>query len=291
MVMCKKITASLFLCSLFFIQNALAEPLYWKAEKGAHELLIFGSIHMGTPDMYPLPETIIDHLHHSQALITEINLSDVADPQFYTTTEMTRDILNEQQKKRLSDIADELSLPVPMLLDRPSWQSALALQITQFVQLGFSPDYGIDQHLTNLALGKDISILGLETAGYQLQLFSQDNRTGRVLLIDTLNHWERNKKINRCLLETWKAGNSHQLLQLADESEIETELTERFIYTRNQNWAEKLDDPAFLTKPGKYTVAVGAMHLVGPQNLIDLLRKKGFSINRLSKSEPVDCEL
>lgn len=291
MVMCKKITASLFLCSLFFIQNALAEPLYWKAEKGAYELIILGSIHMGTPDMYPLPEPVLTHLRQSKALITEIDLAADANPQTHAATETTARVLNQEQKVQLTNIADELSIPLQVLLERPAWQSALALQITQFMQLGFSPDYGIDQYLTNLAQNQNTPVLGLETADYQLQLFSQDNHTGRVLLLDTLNHWKRNKKLNQCLLKSWQAGDPHQLLKLADESEIETKLTERFIYQRNRNWANKLDNGSFLPEPGKYTLAVGTMHLVGPQSLIEQLEKKGFSVTRQSKSELVQCEL
>jgi hypothetical protein len=289
--MCKRFILSACLLSLLFIRNALAEPLYWKAEKASHELLILGSIHMGTADMYPLPEPVLTHLRQSKGLITEIDLAAVSSPRTNTATETTAGVLNPKQKAQLTNIADELSIPLQVLLDRPAWQSALALQLTQFMQLGFSPDYGIDQYLTNLAHDQDIPVLGLETADYQLQLFSQDNHTGRVLLLDTLTHWERNKKINQCLLKSWQAGNPRQLLKLADESEVEAGLTERFIYQRNRNWADKLDDVAFLPTPGKYTVAVGTMHLVGPHNLIELLEKKGFRITRLSNSEPVQCEL
>ena len=290
MVMFRKITASLFLFTLFFTPATLAEPLYWKAEKGNREFLIFGSIHMGTPDIYPLPEEVLSHLKNSKGLVTEIDLSEVSHHNIYATTETVRDILTREQKHKLTTIAGELSLPPQALFERPAWQTALALQITQFVQLGFSRDYGIDQYLTDLALKRNIPIFGLETSDYQLQLFSQDNRTGRVLLIDTLNNWEKSKKINLCLIKSWKAGNINKLIELADESEVEKELTERFIYQRNKDWADKLDNPEFLTKGGKYTIVVGTLHLVGQQNLIRLLDQKGFQISRLSKSEMVRCE-
>ena len=286
-----KLITAVFMFALLFTQTSLAEPLYWKAEKGNREFLLFGSIHMGTPDMYPLPEKVLNHLKSSNGLITEIDLSAVAEHSVYATTETVRDVLTLKQQKTLTSIATELSLPPQVLFDRPAWQTALVLQVTQFVQLGFSRDYGIDQYMTDMALSRNIPVTGLETPDYQLQLFSKDNHTGRVLLIDTIKHWEKNKQINRCLIKSWKAGDKNKLVQLADESEIETDLTERFIYRRNQNWAEQLDNPQFLPETGKYTVVVGALHLVGPKNLISLLQQKGYQITRLSRSKTVSCQL
>ncbi len=288
--MLRKITASVFLFSLVFVQPLLAEPLYWKAEKNDYDLLIFGSIHMGTPHMYPLPATVMDHLHHSQGLITEVGLSTISENKLGVIKETTGDILNPKQKKRLSDITSELSLPL-QVLEKPPWQTALTLQLSYFMQLGLSPDYGIDLYLKDIAISRRIPVLGLETSDYQLDLFTRDKRTGRILLIDTLNNWEKNKTLSHCLVKSWKAGNQQQLQKLAEKSEIEPELTERIIYQRNRNWADKLSDPTFLTKPGKYTIAVGAIHLAGPRSLPALLQKKGFLITQLSNPEPVDCNL
>jgi uncharacterized protein YbaP (TraB family) len=51
------------------------------------------------------------------------------------------------------------------------------------------------------------------------------------------------------------------------------------LYTRNANWIAPIEKAH---AAGGVFVAVGAMHLVGPKNVLELLEKKGYKIARVT---------
>ncbi|NMV21815.1 TraB/GumN family protein, partial [Vibrio parahaemolyticus] len=65
-----------------------------------------------------------------------------------------------------------------------------------------------------------------------------------------------------------------------------------FLYERNRDWAKKLDTGSILPqRSGRYTVVVGSLHLVGKDNLIELLKKRGFDIKPLGKTRQARCHI
>jgi uncharacterized protein YbaP (TraB family) len=54
---------------------------------------------------------------------------------------------------------------------------------------------------------------------------------------------------------------------------------EKLIYGRNKNMASKIED--FLKTKDAYFVIVGAGHLVGDRGIVEMLKKKGYSIDQL----------
>ncbi|HVX66984.1 MAG TPA: TraB/GumN family protein, partial [Bryobacteraceae bacterium] len=53
------------------------QGLMWKATSPTNTVYLVGSLHFGTPDMYPLPETIQSAFQKSSALVVEIDLNKV----------------------------------------------------------------------------------------------------------------------------------------------------------------------------------------------------------------------
>lgn len=287
--MSKTIQTSMALLALIISQAAWSEPLYWKATKGDKEYLILGSVHMGIPEMYPMPETVMDYLTNSDGLITEITLSENANANLPLNSPiLTQDAINKTQLKRLEDISIELGFTATSFIDRPAWQTAITLQLAQFAQLGFRQDLGIDLYFTQQAEQNGIPIIGLETMAFQLGLFTENDHISKMLLVDTVENWQQNKAMSQCLATSWQAGDVKQLEALSIESEISQSISEKFIYQRNRDWVKKLTSNTFL-KDGRYLVVVGALHLIGEQNVISLLEKQGFQTHQLSKSERVDC--
>jgi uncharacterized protein YbaP (TraB family) len=286
--MSKALQTSLTLLALLLSYSAAAEPLYFKAKKGGKELMVLGSIHVGKSNMYPLPEPIIRFLKSSDALITEIKLSG-ATPDIPLDTELTTDVLDKQQKQKLGEINTELGFSPNAFLSVPAWQTALSLQITQFTKMGFTQELGIDNYITEQAEQLSKKVLGLESIEYQLNLFTEDPNVSRVLLTDTIDNWQENVRISECLIESWDAGNKQELAELASKSAIGEQLSDQFIYQRNRNWATKLNSDQF-APDGKYLVVVGALHLVGRDNLMELLSQKGYQVTQLSQEKAVKCQ-
>lgn len=285
----KKLQTFTMLLLTTLSQSALSEPLFWHAEKGNKQFLILGSIHMATPEMHPLPQAIYRYLENSDGLIAEIDISETTDSWAPTTPPpLTEDILSNKQLQRLAIINQQLGYPQNSFLTAPAWQTALTLQVSLFKKLGLQQNLGIDRVISDFAKQKNIPIVGLESMAFQLDLFTKDPQVSKLLLSDTVDNWQQHQLVSQCLPKAWLAGDAEMIVQMGDESEIENQITELFIYQRNRDWANKLDSTQFLPN-GRYLIVVGALHLVGEQNLLSLLSKRGFEVSQQSQSEEIAC--
>lgn len=272
--------------------TAMAEPLFWQAKKGNLELVIFGSVHAGDQSMYPLPQPIHDALERSQGLILEADLKQTGSLKYPATKVTTQDVLNSRQESQLEQISKSLNLPYKQMLLSPPWATALTVQMKQFEQLGYLPQFGIDAHIAGLADKLNKPLFTLETLQFQIDLISQGKEGGKDLLLSSIEEYDETGDATHCLIESWKAGDKQNLEHIAELAAMSPELTAAFLTDRNHDWAKKLSSNSWkLEQEATYLVVVGAMHLIGEQNLIDLLNRRGFDIVQLSKSQDAQCEM
>ena len=82
---------------------------------------------------------------------------------------------------------------------------------------------------------------------------------------------------------TWRGGDAQRLWELVGE-ELESDypaLYQRIDVQRNQAWLPALE--ARLQRPGDddTLVVVGALHLLGEDGLVELLRARGYAVERV----------
>lgn len=235
---------------------------------GGQHLHLVGSIHMGTQDMSPLPAGLIRQVQKADALIVEADISGNDSPfADLAIPPPLAERLSPEQLTELERLASELSLPLSMLETQPLWQIAMVLQATQAQRLGLRGDYGIDYQLLHLARERAIPVIELEGADSQIALLRQLPNDGILLLEDTLTHWHTNARLLQTMISWWldapPAASPQALPATFSES-----LYDVLMHARNQAWCEKLH----ALPPGRYVVAVGALHLYGEGNLPALLR-------------------
>ena len=84
----------------------------------------------------------------------------------------------------------------------------------------------------------------------------------------------------RELTGAWRRGDLAALE--ADLTQSMTELPELFgkvVTQRNRNWLPRIEQ--MLADPTQdYLIVTGALHMVGPQGLVELLRARGYHITR-----------
>ncbi|AOM42564.1 TraB/GumN family protein [Xenorhabdus hominickii] len=232
------------------------------------QLHIVGSIHMGTENMFPLSEVLLEQLEQSDALIVEADITQVGSPfkeQFPEQVALSKR-LSTEHFDCLQHYCREIHHSIEQFNPLPSWQVALILQAVQAQYLGLRPQYGIDYQLLNSAKAINKPIIELEGADTQLNLLTNLPNGGLSLLEDTLTHWHTNARALQTMISWWmnyRIDQKEQILPMTFCEEIyQTLMTER-----NRQWSKQLHTlPA-----GKYLVAVGALHLHGENNLRQLL--------------------
>ena len=268
-----------------------AEPLYWQASKGKLNYLILGSLHVGDDSMYPLPSDVTTFFKHSDGLIVETDIRNTNNIQYPPVTTISADVLNSNQQKELTGIANLLGLNGQQLLQSPPWIAAVAIQMKQFEYLGYQADKGVDMWLLNQAGATQKPVLSLESLQFQIDLFAQLPNDGEELLTSGLDQFDYAEDNNRCLVKSWQNGDADKIIELAEKSEMSAQMEKVLLIDRNRAWATQLSEQSLLPKKeGNYLVVVGALHLVGEHNLIDLMKKQGFKVTQRSHSKPANCD-
>ncbi|MDN3610736.1 TraB/GumN family protein [Vibrio ostreicida] len=277
--------------TLISCTSTMAEPLYWKAQKGKLNYLIIGSVHIGNESMYPLPKTLTDKLVSSDGLIIESDIRETTEVKYPPTRIQSQDVLAPQQKDELKGLANLLNLNTQELLLSPPWATALALQMRQIEYLGYQASDGVDRKLIAQAEQSSLPIIGLESIQFQIDLLTKLEQSGKELLISTIEEFDHSEDTTHCLIKSWKAGDVKKLNEFAELSEMSPELEKALITRRNNDWADKLAQPIWTKKStGDYILVVGTLHLLGEQSLLQLLAKKGFKVTQLSLSTEANCQ-
>lgn len=278
----------LFVSSLSFIPHAISEPLYWVAKKESKQFLIFGSIHVGTKDMYPMPKAVTEYFLQSDGLILEADTRKTG-ASLPPHKEQTHSYLSSQQLSQLKHISNELRLDHSTLLKSPPWITAITIQMRQLAELGYDSGYGVDNHFMIQSTLKDKPLLTFESLQFQFDLLATLPNDGKELLTQALTEWDASENNIHCLLSSWQSGDKENLMEMANTASMSTEFSERMMTDRNHRWASKLDDDRFIPTSSKHLVVVGALHLVGEDNLLSLLEQKGYEVTQLSNSQLANC--
>ncbi len=268
--------------------NVNAEPVYWVAQKQQVQLLLLGSIHVGNASMYPLPSPVMTFLDNSDGFVSEIDLTNESTPTLPRSKLSTRQALDTQQTQRLTTLLKQHRLPIEAMLSSPPWLTAMSLQMKQINSLGYHGEYGVDKVLTEQAVKLNIPMYPLETIDFQLNMLNSLPNNGAPLLSELLEQWEYADDLFECQIESWKNGDKESLANLLDSEDYDETMISMLLGNRNKAWAKQLDS-GLLPSSGKFFVVVGALHLMGEDNLLMLMEQQGWQIEQLSHSQPTSC--
>ncbi|AWH87813.1 TraB/GumN family protein [Limnobaculum parvum] len=247
---------------------ACAYPAYDLVMPNGSQLHLVGSIHMGTKAMSPLPSSLMEQLKQADGIIVEVDISKPVSFSGRRDYPPLAERLSEPEYLALTNISQQLKLDIKHIATESGWQAALVLQNTQAQQFGLQGEYGIDYQVIRAANQHAIPIIELEGAQKQLNLLEQLPNNGIPLLQDSLEHWQDNELLMQIMVGWWLNQHaSNETLSLPYG--MGGDLYNLLVTDRNRQWKQHL-----LALPkGKYVVVVGALHLFGEHNLLQLLKE------------------
>lgn len=142
----------------------------------------------------------------------------------------------------------------------------------------------LDSYFQRVADEQGKKVVGLETVDDQIHLLfeSQSIERQAFLLLGTIKEKDKTEQELTKLNRFYKTGNLEKLLIdfQNDTTEFSPTEIEKYLLLDNRNlqWVSNLSP---LLKQNSCFVAVGAMHLVGENGLINLLRKEGFRVKKV----------
>jgi hypothetical protein len=261
----------------------------WAVKGQRNTVYLLGAVHLLRPEEAGLPEVAERAYEDAEQLVMEIDMDDpaVADPAVLGG-EMQRMALLPEGKtlrsvlgadyERIRERAGEAGLELEMLERFAPWFVATTLLQLELAKRGFSPEFGIEQTLAERA-GKDRKpIQGLESTAQQIGLLAGlPLPAQKRFLVATVEESQRLDRELDELLRAWRAGDTAALARLlSDEFDEDPDLYRALTVDRNRAWVGRLAD--LLDDRDDYLVVVGALHLVGRDSVVDLLRKRGYQV-------------
>jgi uncharacterized protein len=264
--------------------QARGETSVWSMKGARNTVYLAGSVHALPKDDAAFPEQLERAYRAADVIVLEVDLDDMnpLDAIKFITSHGTLpanqtlvDIVGAEPYARVSKLAASLEVPEIVIAKLEPWSAALILTQYALTKTGFDPQLGIDMQITERARTDKKSVEGLETVIDQLSVFdarSFEEQT-RFLLDSAEDVPQLNDDLQE-LITAWRTGNLRALEKAFIEERAKSpELYDALLGERNRKWLPKIE--ALLGEEHDYLVVVGALHYVGSDGLLALLRKEG----------------
>ncbi|MCK9685835.1 TraB/GumN family protein [Scleromatobacter humisilvae] len=272
------------------MRAAVDSGLMWKATKGGRTVWLYGTIHVAKLSWaYPGPD-VMHALMASDVVALELDVTDagVID-RLRKAIERRPDApaLPEALQRRLAaQMAANCIAPDHLASLRPEMQ-AVTVDLATARQFGLYPEYGIDTVIAGVARTLRKPLRSLETPESQAALLVSDDpaETARTVgeVLDELEGGQSPQMLQR-LAGDWQRGDLADLdaygqwCDCLDTPEQRAEFV-KLIDERNPLMADKI---AKWNAEGKSLfVAVGSLHMTGRIGLPELLKARGFQVERV----------
>lgn len=265
-------------------------PLLWKAEGRAGTVYLLGSFHLLRSDDYPLAESVEQAYAKADRLVFELAPELMQSPQLgmamvrsalLADGKTLNDVLSSSTIARLRRHLGSASAYAAIARFKP-WFVNIGLALQAIRDAGMDPELGLDRYLMRRVRAEGKPSSGLEGIDEQVRAFDAAPLSEQeTSLLESLRPASELQADIRELHIAWRGGDVDTLRKLQDEEFFaKTPVTGRLVITeRNERWLPQIMD--MLDQPGTTLVVVGAMHLVGPVGLPELLSERGVVVQRV----------
>jgi uncharacterized protein YbaP (TraB family) len=252
---------------------------------------MLGSIHLLSPDAYPLPQPVQRAYADAERVYFETSLDSLMARQqemamrgMYAPGKSLRGEIPADLYAQVEAAAPGLaSLGVTMpVLDRMEpWMVALLFQSVEWQKAGMLPEHGVDMHFSSRARQDGKPVGGFESVDFQLGLFDNMSAEEQVAFLrQSLEDLSQTSEQMRRVVAAWRAGDAAAIDAIMNESMDEAPaLYARMLTDRNAAWVPQIEQ--MLRGADDVLVVVGAGHLVGEQSVVEMLRRRGYTVEQL----------
>lgn len=258
--------------------------LLWRITRDGHSSYLFGSLHVGRSDWaYPGP-ALRAAWAETDVLAVELDPADVG-PALAAASSAGAPLpasLNAQLQAQ----ARSACLPPGALASLPAMLQVSTLMLLEARRDGLDASFGQDLMLIQWARREQRPVQSLESVQEQLDALEPAEGEAQALIESGLQELRqgRVRAPMRRLVATWARGDLAGLANYSSwcgcaDTPTERAWLRRVNDDRNQHLAERIDG---LHRAGqRLLVAVGALHMSGPDALPRLMAARGFEVQAL----------
>ena len=283
------VVAALTVCTTSAQTAATGKSFLWKVHSGQKVLYLAGSVHALGADSYPLSAAYESAFNSSGTLVEEINLAEaeqlaaaplLLSKGLYTDGRTFESAVGKDTATLVATRLKTTGIPMEMIRTMKPWMVMLLITAFEAQKAGLDAALGLDKYFFDKARAASKPVLALETAESQIDRFDKMPETlQEQMLRSTLTELDSQQNSVAAMINAWKTGDAAALEKMSLSSfDGYRGAYSSLIVERNNNWVPQIE--ACMAKPQPCFVVVGAAHLIGPDGLLTLLKKKGYKIEQ-----------
>jgi len=263
-------------------KDPIANPLFWSIEKDGITSFALGTIHIGVDAEARLPAIVWGQIDAAKSFAMETDLTDPALQKILVCTGCS--LKKDLGPKHWTKLEEVLGADVAARIETMKPMVAATMMSLR----GLPTTTQMDTLLLARAQNGKKQIVYLETAAHEAALLEKwmNVKALKAMLEDV----EGGAKHTKEMLDAYLAGDEARMVKLADVEKAQAlahgytaseyeESMQDMLYGRNAAWIAPIEK---LHAAGGGFIAVGAMHLVGPKNVLELLAAKGYKVTRVA---------
>ncbi|WP_339922935.1 TraB/GumN family protein [uncultured Cyclobacterium sp.] len=260
------------------------EGVFWEisSQNNPKPSYLFGTIHLICEGNFTINPQISEKISETDVLVLEVDLDDPAlqgsmrDNLYNKDGQKIKDFLSKEEyltvytflKERTGMDMDMLQEMRPMVLMSLIYNNLLECETKSF-----------ENELMILAKEAQIEVTGLETFDDQMSLFDHIPLKSQYRsFYSYVNDIDKGQEEFRKLIKAYKEEKILALLKMVSESPEYNDYQDLFLSDRNKKWVAPMTQ---IMNEGSAFIAVGAGHLGGPNGILNLLKNKGYEVNRI----------
>jgi uncharacterized protein YbaP (TraB family) len=272
-------------------------PLMWLVTAPDGQTMhLFGSMHAGNEDNYPLPDHIMDAFEQSDYLAVEINMVEVGNDSvlmeiyfeslIFTDGRTIIDVIGEELYQQLTDILLGFGIPAGLLdYYRPlMWQNTFNEIIMDIV--GLSQEYGLDFFFIYEAMERGMDILEVEVFEEVIAMLTGFSDPLWTAMLEGYLDMDDAVDGLKELHYNWTQGNLNAIADFLNEEDdelsidLQNEYLDAMITQRDLAMAEKAE--LYMSEGKNVFFVVGLAHLIGEDSVTGLLTQRGYDVQLVS---------
>lgn len=262
------------------------DPVLYLLEDNDSRVYLLGSVHVLTPEAYPLPADVEAAYADADAVAFEMDMRDTAAIQGamlsraqYADGRTLQEALGEAGTAKLDSVLAPFGATSAAVASFEPWAVQLTLVGMAVQSMGYDPASGVDMHFLGRAVSDEKPVLALETADDQFDIFDTMPEADQVaMLTEMLGEWDKQPAEFDRLITAWETGDDEALAAIMND--LPDSIRPALLRDRNAAWVPQIE--GYLAREGEdVLVVVGAGHLAGPESVTEMLRAKGYTLTRL----------
>lgn len=276
-----------FTACLFLPIFSQAESSVWQVSDGKNTVYLGGTFHMLKPSDYPLPKEFEQVYNKVNWLVFETDILALENPDFQKyfqqkmklpSGQILADKLSPKAYAELIRYMSKNDLDIGQFQSFKPQMISLIINILELKKLGLTAQ-GVDDFFGEKAVSAGKVLSQLESKEEQASYLANmaTGHESRFILQTLADIKELEQELDK-LSQAWRTGNVQALYQTGIATMIKDypQVYQTLMVERNRNWLPRIE--TLIQQPEEKLILVGALHLVGPDGLLEQLKSKGYQV-------------